>query len=71
MPAHHKERAQERNSPSQRTPQKIRWVNLDKEIIKGFEKVKKTASKEEKTLVKKDKKRDKKCEHAEKLAKKK
>lgn len=44
---------------------------MDKEIIKGFEKVKKTASKEERSLVKKDKKRDKKCEHAEKLAKKK
>ena len=44
---------------------------MDKEIKKGFEKVKKTASKEEKFLVKKDKVRDRKCEHAEKMAKRK
>jgi len=44
---------------------------MDKAIKKGFEKVKKTASKEEKALVKKDIKRDKKCEYAEKMAKKK
>lgn len=35
---------------------------MDKEIKKGFEKVKKIASKEESQLVKKDKKLDKKCE---------
>ena len=44
---------------------------MDKEIVKGFEKLKKTASKEEKSLVSKDKKRDAKCEHDEKMAKKK
>lgn len=44
---------------------------MDKEIKKGFEKVKKVASKKEKELVSKDKMRDKKCEHAEKMAKKK
>ena len=44
---------------------------MDKEIKKGFEKVKKLASKEEKHLVSKDKKRDAKCEYAEKMAKKK
>jgi hypothetical protein len=44
---------------------------MDKEIKKGFEKVKKIANKEERSLVSKDKKRDKKCEHAEKLAKRK
>jgi hypothetical protein len=44
---------------------------MDKEIKKGFEKVKKTASKEERSLVKKDKVRDKKCEYAEKMAKRK
>lgn len=44
---------------------------MDKAIRKSFEKVKKTASKEEKKLVKQDIKRDKKCEHDEKLAKKK
>jgi hypothetical protein len=43
---------------------------MDKEIKKGFEKVKKLASKEEKSLVKKDIKRDKKCEKAEKMSKK-
>lgn len=43
---------------------------MDKEIKKGFEKVKKVASKEERSLVKKDKIRDRKCEHAEKKAKK-
>ena len=42
---------------------------MDKEIKKGFEKVKKTASREEKSLVKKDIKRDKKCEADEKMAK--
>lgn len=42
---------------------------MDKEIKKGFEKVKKLASKEEKSLVKKDIKRDKKCEKAEHKAK--
>ena len=44
---------------------------MDKSIKKGFEKVKKTASKEEKHLVSMDKKRDKKCEAAEMKAKKK
>jgi len=44
---------------------------MDKEIAKGFEKVKKTASKQEKALVSKDKKRDAKCDYAEKMAKKK
>lgn len=39
---------------------------MDKEIKKGFEKVKKLATKEERSLVKKDIKRDKKCEKAEK-----
>jgi len=43
---------------------------MDKEIKRGFERVKKTATKEEKKLVKQDIKRDRKCEHAEKLAKK-
>lgn len=44
---------------------------MDKDIKKGFEKVKKTASRQESKLVKEDKKRDAKCEHAEKLARKK
>lgn len=44
---------------------------MDKSIKKGFETLKKTASKEEKRLVSMDKKRDKKCEAAEKMAKKK
>lgn len=44
---------------------------MDKEIKRGFEKVKKLASKEERALVKKDIKRDKKCEKAEHMAKKK
>ena len=44
---------------------------MDKEIKKGFERVKKTASKEEKRLVKEDIKRDKKCEMYEKKSKKK
>lgn len=44
---------------------------MDKEIKKGFEKVKKVASKEERVLVKKDIKRDRKCEKAEKKAKRK
>jgi len=43
---------------------------MDKAIKKGFEKVKKTAAKQEKRLVKEDIKRDKKCEHAEKMSKK-
>jgi len=43
---------------------------MDKAIKKGFEQVKKKASSQEKKLVSMDKKRDKKCEHAEKLAKK-
>jgi hypothetical protein len=43
---------------------------MDKAIKRGFEKVKKTATREERQLVKKDIKRDKKCEHAEKKAKK-
>lgn len=38
---------------------------MDKAIKKGFEKVKKMASKEEKQLVKKDVKRDKECDYAE------
>jgi hypothetical protein len=44
---------------------------VDKEIKKGFEKVKKTASKQELRLVKADIKRDKKCDHAKKMARKK
>lgn len=44
---------------------------MDKSIKKGFESVKKEASKEEKKLVSMDKKRDKKCDLAEKMAKKK
>lgn len=44
---------------------------MDKAIKKGFEKVKKVASKEEKSLIKKDIKRDRKCEACEKMAKKK
>lgn len=44
---------------------------MDKAIKKGFEKVKKIASREESSLVKKDIKRDKKCEMAQKKAKKK
>ena len=44
---------------------------MDKKIKAGFEKVKKVATKEEKHLVKEDIKRDKKCDHAEKMAKKK
>jgi len=44
---------------------------MDKSIKKGFEKVKKDASKEEAKLVSMDKKRDKKCDMAEKMAKKK
>jgi hypothetical protein len=44
---------------------------MDKEIKKGFEKVKKTASKEEGQLVKKDIKRDKKCDKAKMMANKK
>jgi hypothetical protein len=43
---------------------------MDKQIKKGFEKVKKVASKEEKQLVKADIKRDKKCEAAQKKMKK-
>lgn len=44
---------------------------MDKEIKKGFEKVKKAASKQESSLVKKDIKRDKKCDMAEMKGKKK
>jgi len=44
---------------------------MDKLIKRGFERVKKVASREEKDLVKKDKVRDRKCEHAEKKAKRK
>jgi hypothetical protein len=44
---------------------------MDKAIKKGFEKVKKEASKEEKKLVSMDKKRDRKCELCEKMDKKK
>lgn len=44
---------------------------MDKEIKKGFESVKKLATSKERSLVKKDKKRDKKCDYAEKMAKKK
>jgi hypothetical protein len=44
---------------------------MDKKIKKGFEKVKKVASREEKLLVKEDIKRDKKCDQYEKKAKKK
>jgi hypothetical protein len=44
---------------------------MDKEIKKGFEKVKKAATTQERELVRKDKKRDKKCDYAEKMAKKK
>lgn len=44
---------------------------MDKEIKKGFEKVKKSAATQERELVRKDKKRDKKCDYAEKMAKKK
>ena len=44
---------------------------MDKQIIKGFEGVKKKASSEEKRLVSMDKKRDKKCDKAEKMANKK
>lgn len=44
---------------------------MDKKIKKGFEKVKKLASKEERSLVKEDLKRDRSCEHAKKMARKK
>lgn len=44
---------------------------MDKKIKKGFEKVKKVASKEEKSLVKADMKRDAKCDRDEMMAKKK
>jgi hypothetical protein len=44
---------------------------MDKEIKKGFEKVKALASRQEKSLVKKDIKRDKKCDKAEKMARRK
>lgn len=43
---------------------------MDKAIKKSLEKIKRTASHEERSLIKKDIKRDKKCEHAEHLAKK-
>lgn len=39
---------------------------MDKEIKKGFQRIKKTTNREEKSLVKKDIKRDRKCEKAEK-----
>lgn len=42
---------------------------MDEKIKKSFEKVKKVASSQEKKLVKEDIKRDKKCEHAEEMAK--
>lgn len=42
---------------------------MDKEIKKGFQKIKDLTAHEEKDLVKKDIKRDKKCEYAEKMAK--
>lgn len=42
---------------------------MDKAIKKGFEKVKKDASKEESKLMKMDKKRDKKCDMAMKKKK--
>lgn len=44
---------------------------MDKAIKRGFEKVKKEASKEEKKLVKMDKKLDRKCEVRAKADKKK
>jgi hypothetical protein len=44
---------------------------VDKKIKKGFEKVKKLASREESHLVKEDIKRDKACDRAKKMAKKK
>lgn len=43
---------------------------MDKEIKKGFEKVKKKATKEEARLVRMDKKRDKACDKAMHKAKK-
>ncbi len=43
---------------------------MDKAIKRGFEDVKRKAAKEEKKLVRMDIKRDKKCEMAEKKAKK-
>lgn len=42
---------------------------MDKEIKKGFQKIKDLTAHEEKDLVKKDIKRDKKCEYAGKMAK--
>lgn len=44
---------------------------MDKAIKRGMEHIKKVASKEEKSLVKQDIKRDKKCDKAESMAKKK
>ena len=44
---------------------------MDKEIRKGLEHIKKVTGKEEKQLIKKDIKRDRKCEKAEKKAKRK
>ena len=44
---------------------------MDKKIKKGFENVKNLASKEESRLVKEDIKRDKSCDKAKKMAKKK
>jgi hypothetical protein len=44
---------------------------VDKAIKRGFEKVKKLASSQEKKLVRQDIKRDKKCDRAERKAKRK
>jgi hypothetical protein len=44
---------------------------MDKAIKKSFEKVKKTVSREEKALVKKDIVRDKMCEKSKKMTRKK
>ena len=44
---------------------------MDQAIRKGFDKVRKTASKEEKSLIRLDRKLDKKCEARKKIGKKK
>ncbi len=44
---------------------------MDKDIKKGFDKVKKTASKQESKLVKEDMKRDAKCDADHKMVMKK
>lgn len=44
---------------------------MDKAIKKGFQKVEKTAMKQENKLVKMDKKRDKACEKSMEMSKKK